>query len=33
MSAKENLEIIRIKRGICGKKCIDEALEFVGLRM
>lgn len=31
MTAKENLELIRIQRGIPGTKCIDEALKLVGL--
>ncbi|WP_097025674.1 ATP-binding cassette domain-containing protein [Clostridium peptidivorans] len=31
MNAKENLELIRIQRGIPGTKCIDEALNLVGL--
>lgn len=31
MTAKENLELIRIQRGIPGTKCIDEALKSVGL--
>lgn len=32
MTAKENLELIRIQRGIPGTKCIDEALNSVGLK-
>lgn len=32
MNAKENLELIRIQRGIPGTKCIDEALNLVGLK-
>lgn len=31
MTAKENLELIKIQRGIPGCKCIDEALKLVGL--
>ncbi|MGL4453885.1 MAG: ATP-binding cassette domain-containing protein [Sarcina sp.] len=31
MSARENLEVSRLVRNIAGKKCIDEALELVGL--
>ncbi|MCW6074824.1 ATP-binding cassette domain-containing protein [Clostridium sporogenes] len=31
MTAKENLELIRIQRGIPGTKCIDEVLDLVGL--
>jgi ABC-2 type transport system ATP-binding protein len=32
MTAKENLELIRIQRGIPGTKCIDETLRLVGLK-
>ena len=32
MTAKENLELVRIQRGIPGTKCIDEALNLVGLK-
>ncbi len=32
MTAKENLELIKIQRGIPGTKCIEEALELVGLK-
>ncbi|BCZ44624.1 bacitracin ABC transporter ATP-binding protein [Clostridium gelidum] len=32
MTAKENLELIKIQRGIPGTKCIDETLRLVGLR-
>jgi len=32
MTAKENLELIKIQRGIPGTKCIDEALNSVGLK-
>lgn len=32
MTAKENLELIKIQRGIPGTKCIDETLNLVGLR-
>lgn len=31
MTARENLEVSRLVRNIVGKKCIDEALELVGL--
>ncbi|AKN30993.1 bacitracin ABC transporter ATP-binding protein [Clostridium carboxidivorans P7] len=31
MTARENLELIKIQRGIPGTKCIDEALNLVGL--
>lgn len=31
LSAKDNLEYYRIQRGIPGKKCVEEALETVGL--
>lgn len=32
MTAEENLELVRIQRGIPGTKCIDEALNLVGLK-
>lgn len=32
MTARENLELIKIQRGIPGTKCIDEALNSVGLK-
>lgn len=32
MTARENLELIRIQRGIPGTKCIDETLSLVGLK-
>ncbi|SHJ43013.1 ABC-2 type transport system ATP-binding protein [Clostridium amylolyticum] len=32
MTAKENLELIKIQRGIPGTKCIEEALDLVGLK-
>lgn len=32
MTARENLELIKIQRGIPGTKCIDEALNLVGLK-
>jgi ABC-2 type transport system ATP-binding protein len=32
MTGRENLELIRIQRGIPGTKCIDEALNSVGLK-
>jgi len=32
MTAHENLEIVRIQRGIPGKSCIEETLERVGLQ-
>ena len=32
MTARENLELIKIQRGIPGAKCIDEALALVGLK-
>lgn len=32
MTAKENLELVRVQRGIPGTKCIDEALNLVGLK-
>src|SRR5690625_1163280 len=32
MTAHENLEIVRIQRGIPGKGCIEETLERVGLQ-
>ncbi len=32
MTAKENLELVRIQRGIPGIKCIDESLDLVGLK-
>src|SRR5690625_3133620 len=31
MTARQNLEVIRLQRGIPGKACIDETLEKVGL--
>ncbi|MGL4656205.1 MAG: ATP-binding cassette domain-containing protein [Sarcina sp.] len=31
MTARENLEVSRLVRNIAGKKCIDKALELVGL--
>ncbi len=31
MTAKENLELIKVQRGIPGTKCIDEVLDLVGL--
>lgn len=31
MTARQNLEVQRIQRGIPGKKCVDEVLELVGL--
>lgn len=32
MTAKENLELVRIQRGIPGSTCIDETLNLVGLK-
>ncbi|MTK11451.1 MAG: ATP-binding cassette domain-containing protein [Clostridiaceae bacterium] len=32
MTAKENLELVRIQRGIPGTKCIDKTLNLVGLK-
>lgn len=32
MTARENLELIRIQRGIPGSKCIDDTLSLVGLK-
>ncbi|EJO5347255.1 ABC transporter ATP-binding protein [Clostridium botulinum] len=32
MTAKENLQLIKIQRGIPGTKCIEEALNLVGLK-
>lgn len=32
MTAKENLELIKIQRGIPGTKCIEEVLDLVGLK-
>lgn len=32
MTARENLELIKIQRGIPGTKCIDEVLNLVGLK-
>lgn len=32
MTAKENLELVRIQRGIPGTRCIDEVLNLVGLK-
>ena len=31
MTARENMNLVRIQRGIPGKKCIDENLKIVGL--
>ena len=31
LSARKNLEYYRIQRGIAGKECIDEVLQYVGL--
>lgn len=31
MTARDNLEVLRLQRGWKGKECVDEALEMVGL--
>lgn len=31
MTARHNLEVLRLQRGWTGKECVDEALEMVGL--